>query len=126
MEMKNNHINYVEFKAKDLELTKKFYSQSFSWSFKDYGLTYISFSESGLWGGFEKSDEVIVNGALVVLYHENLDDIKTKIIENGGEISKDIFTFPGGHRFHFIDPSGNELAVWTDGQVARLPARHWR
>ena len=62
--MENNHINYVEFKAKDLELIKKFYGQSFSWSFKDYGDTYVSFSESGLWGGFEKSDDSKRKGTL--------------------------------------------------------------
>ena len=114
MELKNNHINYVEFKAKDLELTKKFYHQSFAWKFKDYGETYVSFSESGLWGGFEKSDEPIINGALIVLYHKDLSVIKENIIKNGGKISKDIFSFPGGHRFHFMDPSGNELGVWSD------------
>ena len=112
--MKNNHIDYVEFKANDLEAIKKFYHQSFGWGFTDYGPTYVSFSESGLYGGFEKTDEDIVNGALVILYHENLGRIKGKIIEAGGEISKDIFSFPGGHRFHFMDPAGNELAVWSD------------
>jgi hypothetical protein len=114
MRIKNNHISYIEFKAKDLEQIKEFYSQSFDWSFTDYGLTYISFSESGLAGGFEIAEDEIVNGALVVLYHKDLEIIKNRIIESGGEISKDIFTFPGGRRFHFIDPSGNELAVWSD------------
>ena len=80
----------------------------------DYGPTYVAFSESGLEGGFEKTENEIINGALVVLYHENLDLIKNKIIESNGKISKDIFSFPGGRRFHFIDPDGNELAVWSD------------
>lgn len=112
--MKDNHIDYVEFKAKDLEAIKTFYVQSFNWSFTDYGPTYTAFSDSGLQGGFEKSDAEIVNGALVVLFHKNLEVIKNKIVEAGGEISKDIFSFPGGHRFHFKDPAGNELAVWSD------------
>ncbi|MFZ1808703.1 MAG: VOC family protein [Cyclobacteriaceae bacterium] len=112
--MKNNHIDYVEFKAKDLEAIKDFYTKSFNWSFTDYGPTYTSFSESGLQGGFEKSDDKIVNGALVVLHHKNLEAIKDKIIEAGGSITKDIFSFPGGHRFHFVDPAGNELAVWSE------------
>ena len=114
MKTKNTLINYVEFKAFDLEKIKTFYSQCFGWIFTDYGPTYTAFAESGLEGGFEKSDESIVNGALVVLYHENLPLIKEKIIEAGGKVVKDIFSFLGGRRFHFADPSGNELAVWSD------------
>ena len=114
MNIKNNYINYVEFKAKDLEKIKGFYIKIFNWTFTDYGPTYIAFSESGLEGGFEITENEITNGALIVLYHQNLDSVKNKIIEAGGEISKDIFSFPGGHRFHFVDPSGNELAVWSD------------
>ena len=114
MSINNNHINYVEFKAKDLQKIKEFYNGSFDWTFTDYGPTYIAFSESGLQGGFEKTEDEIVNGVLVVLYHNDLEDIKNRIIKFGGEISKAIFSFPGGHRFHFVDPSGNELAVWSD------------
>lgn len=114
MDFKNNHINYVEFKANDLEKTKQFYTKAFAWAFTDYGPTYSSFSESGLAGGFEQTDCGIVNGALLVLYHKDLDFIKNKTIEAGGKITKDIFSFPGGRRFHFTDPDGNELAVWSD------------
>ena len=112
--MKNNHINYVEFKAKNLESVKTFYTKAFGWEFTDYGPTYTAFSNSGLEGGFEKSDDEIINGALVVLYHENLESIKNTVIESEGKISVDIFSFPGGRRFHFIDPAGNELAIWSD------------
>ncbi len=112
--MKNNHINYIEFKAKDLQAVKRFYSESFGWSFTDYGPTYTAFSESGIEGGFEQSDDRIVNGALVVLYHSDLNQIHSKITQSGGTISKDIFSFPGGKRFHFLDPAGNELAVWSE------------
>ena len=114
MDMKNNHINYVEFKAKDLEKIKEFYTASFNWTFKDYGPTYTSFSKSGIHGGFEKTENQIVNGVLIVLYHQDLNLIKDLIIVSGGSISKDIFSFPGGRRFHFTDPSQNELAVWSD------------
>jgi len=114
MDINDNHINYVEFKAKDLEKIKEFYTISFDWTFTDYGPTYVAFSESGIQGGFEKTESEIINGALIILYHKNLELIKSKIMESGGEISKDIFSFPGGRRFHFIDPSGNELAVWSD------------
>ncbi|WP_370477245.1 VOC family protein [Tamlana flava] len=114
MNIPDNHINYVEFKAHDLEKTKRFYTSCFGWTFTDYGPTYVAFSESGLEGGFEKTDSKIINGALIVLYHKNLDTVKQSILKAKGTISKDIFSFPGGQRFHFLDPSGNELAVWSD------------
>ena len=112
--MNNNHINYIEFKAKNIEKIKQFYSKAFDWTFTDYGPSYTAFSSSGLEGGFEKTDQKINNGALVILYNENLEEIKQHIIELDGIISKEIFSFPGGKRFHFIDPSGNELAIWSD------------
>lgn len=112
--MTNNHIDYIEFKAKDLKKVKAFYTNAFGWEFTDYGPTYSSFSESGISGGFELSEEKIVNGVLVVLYHADLDEAKDKVLKFGGTISKDIFGFPGGRRFHFVDPSGNELAVWSE------------
>lgn len=112
----NNHINYIEFKAKDLEVTKAFYTNAFNWSFTDYGPTYTSFADSGVFGGFEKTEEPISKGALIVLHHKNLKVIKQKIIDLGGEISVDIFSFPGGSRFQFLDPSGNELAVWCEAE----------
>lgn len=112
--MKNNHINYIELKASNLEEIKTFYSKCFNWVFTDYGPNYMAFSDAGLDGGFEKSDSEIVNGALVVLYHEDLDLVENHVIACGGTISKRIFSFPGGRRFHFLDPAGNELAVWSD------------
>lgn len=112
--MKNTLINYIEFKAMDMEKTKAFYTKCFNWKFTDYGPNYTAFSESGLEGGFEKTDSKITNGALVVLYHSNLIEIKSTIENAGGTISKNIFSFPGGSRFHFKDPNGNELAVWSD------------
>lgn len=104
----------MEFKANDLEEIKAFYNECFGWSFIDYGPTYTAFSKSGIEGGFEETQEKITNGALIVLYHENLEEIQKVILRAGGRISKGIFSFPGGRRFHFLDPSGNELAVWSD------------
>ncbi len=112
--MENNHINYVEFRANNLSEIKQFYSQVFGWIFTDYGPTYIAFQNSGIEGGFEQSDEAVGNGALVILYHANLKEVSQKIPESGGTISKQIFSFPGGKRFHFRDPAGNELAVWSE------------
>ncbi len=112
--MENNHINYIEFTAPDLAQIKTFYLDCFGWVFTDYGKGYTAFSESGLEGGFELSTKPIVNGALVVLYHKNLVQIQQHIVQHGGKITKDTFTFTGGSRFHFTDPAGNELAVWSD------------
>jgi len=99
--------------VKDLEKTKKIY-ENCNWSFTDYGPDYTSFSDSGVEGGFRRYEDDITNGVLIVLYHKDLKNIKNKIIESNGIISKDIFSFPGGRRFHFLDPSCNELAIWSD------------
>lgn len=112
--MNNSHINYVEFLAHDLGAIKQFYSQVFNWEFTDYGPSYTAFANSGLAGGFEHTTAPIVNGALVVLYHDNLEEIQKQVVAAGGKINKAIFSFPGGRRFQFFDPSGNELAVWSD------------
>ncbi|MGD1946036.1 MAG: VOC family protein [Croceivirga sp.] len=107
-------INYIELKSTNLGETKMFYNQAFGWTFTDYGPTYTAFTNSGVEGGFEFTEEPIHNGALVVLHHERLEIIKEKIIELGAKISVDIFSFPGGRRFQFFDPSGNELAIWCE------------
>ena len=107
-------INYIEFKSTDLNETKQFYNKAFGWKFTDYGPTYTAFSDSGVEGGFEFTDEPINNGVLVVLHHDNLETIKEKVMGLGAKISVDIFSFPGGRRFQFFDPSGNELAIWTE------------
>ncbi len=114
MKLIDHHIQYVEFKAHSIEKTKTFYSNCFDWEFTDYGANYVAFSNSGLEGGFEKTEAPITNGALVILYHRDLELVKNKIIASGGTITRDTFSFPGGKRFHFSDPNGNELAVWSD------------
>lgn len=115
----NEHekINYVEFPAKDIDKAKTFFSQVFNWTFIDYGPEYSAFSDAGLEGGFYKSDlSVSANSgsALIVFYSHSLEKTQTKIETAGGEVIKPIFTFPGGRRFHFTDPNGNEYAVWSD------------
>ena len=116
--MMNTHesINYLEFPAKNLEVTKTFFTAVFDWSFVDYGPVYVAFKDTTLEGGFYKSDLVShsKNGAaLVVFYSDKLEETKNKVIKYGGQISKEIFNFPGGKRFHFLDVNGNEFAVWT-------------
>jgi len=114
MSIINNQINYIELKSTNLAITKTFYQEVFGWRFTDYGPTYIAFEGAGLDGGFEFTELPITNGALVVLYHNDLTSVIEKITNAGGSIVKKIFEFPGGKRFHFVDPSGNELAIWSE------------
>ena len=110
-------IDYIELPARDLVAVKTFYSDVFGWSFEDYGPEYCAFRDGRLDGGFYKSDQhsATSNGSvLVVLYATDLEASLVKVTENGGTIVRDIFSFPGGRRFHFADPNGNELAVWSD------------
>ena len=115
----NEHekINYVEFPAKDMEATKAFFTRVFGWAFTDYGPDYTAFTNAGLEGGFSKSDlesSTTRGAALIIFYSEDLEDTQVKIEQAGGTIIKPIFSFPGGRRFHFGDPNGNEFAVWSD------------
>lgn len=113
----SNKINYIEFPARDIPATKQFFEAVFQWSFEDYGPDYTSFSDQGVDGGFFSSDLTSCSdtgAALVVLYSESLETLQAKIEQAGGMITKPIFAFPGGRRFHFTEPSGNELAVWSD------------
>ncbi len=114
---KHNKINYVEFPACNIQATKDFFAAVFGWSFEDFGPEYTAFSNQGLDGGFFKSEQRSSSdksAALIVFYSSNIENTLEKIESAGGIISKPIFSFPGGRRFHFIEPSGNELAVWSD------------
>ena len=110
----DRRVDYVEFLSTDLEKTKAFYSAVFGWEFTDYGPTYVAFNDGRLDGGFSAATEVLPGGPLVVLFSTDIDDIEARITEHGGRIVRETFEFPGGRRFHFSDPSGNELAVWSD------------
>lgn len=110
-------VNYVEFPAEDLDAIEAFYSSAFGWTFTDYGPEYRAFSDGAFNGGFFKSDGQSRrdNGAaLVVLFAADLEASRDKVVASGGSICQDIFSFPGGRRFHFLDPHGNELAIWSD------------
>ena len=115
----NQHekINYVEFPAKDIEATKEFFTSAFNWSFIDYGPDYTAFSDEGLDGGFFRANMASStrNGsALIVFYSDDLEQTQSKIERAGGDILQPIYSFPGGRRFHFADPSDNEFAVWSE------------
>ncbi len=114
---KHEKINYVEYPAFDLLATKAFFTEVFGWSFVDYGPNYTAFSNEGLDGGFYKSELKSISesgSALLVFYSSNLEQTLEKVKAGGGSIAQEIFSFPGGRRFHFLEPSGNELAVWSD------------
>ncbi|WED29132.1 VOC family protein [Vibrio sp. DW001] len=116
VELKHNSINYIEYAATDFAKTKAFFSRVFDWTFEDYGEEYMAFTGDGLMGGFYYSQGVSVQekgGALLVFYSENINKSLSDIEAAGGVINRDIFEFPGGRRFHFIEPSGNEMAVWS-------------
>lgn len=110
-------INYVEFPSGDLTATKSFFETVFGWSFTDYGPDYTAFDNQGLDGGFFKSDKrarTETGSALIVFYSKDLEATQEKVTTAGGEIITPIFSFPGGRRFHFSEPGGNEFAVWSD------------
>lgn len=115
----NEHekLNYVEFPSPDLRSTKAFFEKVFGWSFVDYGPEYTSFTGQGLDGGFFKADmrsSAADGAALLVFFSNDLEHTLAKVTEAGGTIVKPTFSFPGGRRFHFTEPSGNEFAVWSD------------
>ena len=110
-------INYLEIPARDLSATKSFFTAVFGWSFTDYGPEYTAFSDQGIDGGFFQSNNIMSTdsgSALIVFYSETLEHTQSRIEQANGKINKAIFSFPGGRRFHFTDPNGNEFAVWSD------------
>jgi len=110
----HHSIDYIEFSVLDINKSKDFYSEAFGWEFTDYAPTYTGIKSSkGEMGGFSLVDKVQTGGPLVVLYSKNLEDSLASVEKAGGVIIKKIFEFPGGKRFEFKDPNGNNLAVWS-------------
>ena len=112
-----NKIIYVEFHASELEKSKGFFEKVFGWTFTDYGPDYTSFVDGQLSGGFLRSDKhasYSAGSALVVIFHPRLEETLRRVVDNGGKITQEIFSYPGGRRFHFTEPSGNELSVCSD------------
>jgi predicted enzyme related to lactoylglutathione lyase len=117
---KHHQFNYIELPATDLVAMKEFYGAAFGWTFQDWGETYVAIHGAGVDGGMDgdsgarkPSDQ----GALLILYSEDLPATERAVVDAGAKISVPTFDFPGGRRFHFIDPSGNELAVWTPAET---------
>ncbi len=115
----HHHIDYVEYPSGDLERTKAFFVAVFGWTFQDFGPEYTAFSAQGLDGGFFLADQASATSsgaALLIFYSDDLEASQDQIIAAGGSITRPTFSFPGGKRFHFAEPMGNEFAVWTAAQ----------
>lgn len=111
----HHQIDYIELGMRDVSQAKRFYGEAFGWRFNEYGPDYAGIQGADREvGGFRKDDAVRPGGPLVVLYSQDLDATLAKVQQAGGSILKGPFSFPGGKRFHFADPSGNELAVWSE------------
>jgi uncharacterized protein len=114
---RDRKIDYVEFHAEDLERIKTFYRAVFGWDFTDYGPDYTSFADGRIAGGFARGAATPGAGPLIVIFVDDLAAAEQRVRAEGGRITRDTFSFPGGSRFHFADPGGNELAVWHDTEA---------
>lgn len=121
--LEHHEINYIEIPVSEISSAKAFYRSAFGWQFNDYGPEYAGIRKrdgSGEIGGFCKADHISPGGLLVILYSQDLESSLVAVQDAGGQITKSIFSFPGGRRFQFRDPSGHELAVWSN-QEPDLP-----
>ena len=106
-------IDYIEIPVTDPARARDFFAALMGWEFQEWGPDYISFSDGRLNGGFRRSDRPAPgNSVLLVFFSENLERDRDRVVDLGASISQDIFDFPGGRRFHFVDPLGNEYAIW--------------
>ena len=114
--MSTHHtIDYVELTVRDLAAAKRFYTTAFGWQFNDYGPEYAGIKgAAGEVGGLHQSSEARTGGPLVILYSQDLEQSVAAVRSAGGTIVREPFEFPGGRRFQFTDPSGNELGVWSE------------
>lgn len=108
-------IDYIEFNVTDIGRARTFYAAAFGCTMTDYGPEYCAFADGRLEGGFTTQGTPNPGGPLVILYADDLAATQAKIEAAGGRIVKQAFDFPGGRRFHFADPDGYELAVWSRG-----------
>jgi uncharacterized protein len=109
----DRRIDYIEMNVTDIARAKAFYGAAFGWTFKDYGPDYCEFADGRLTGGFTTHGKPSPGGPLIILYGDDLPETQRRVEAAGGRISAPIYDFPGGQRFHFLDPDGYELAVWT-------------
>ncbi len=106
-------IDYLEFPSSDGQRSRQFFAEAFGWGLVDYGPNYTGLSDAGIDAGIDH-DAQRVAAPLAVIRTQNLEQALVQVVAAGGVVTREPFDFPGGRRFHFIDPSGNELAVWSD------------
>ena len=112
-----NRIDYIEIPVTDPAQARDFFAKLMGWQFQEWGDDYISFNDGNMDGGFRRSDNPApATGVLVVFFSTNLERDYKRVVELGANISQEIFSFPGGRRFHFVDPVGNEYAIWAEAQ----------
>ncbi|NKY37614.1 VOC family protein [Nocardia speluncae] len=111
-------IDYIELTVTDMDAARSFYRSAFGWEFNDYGPEYTGIrrfdGSEGEAGGLAAGPEVRTGGPLVLLYSNDLDASLRSVGAAGGTVTEGPFDFPGGRRFHFTDPSGNQLGVWSE------------
>lgn len=107
-------IDYVEFPSADIAATQRFFGEAFGWGFVDYGPGYQALADAGIDGGIDGSGERAAGAALVILKADDLEAAEAKVRSAGGTVTRPIFDFPGGRRFHFREPGGTEMAVWSE------------
>ena len=112
----HHEIDYIELTVTDMAVAQRFYAAAFGWQFTDYGPDYAGIRKSGGGeaGGLRVDSTVSTGGPLIILYSHSLESTLAGVRAAGGRVTKDVFSFPGGRRFEFLDPSGNQLAVWSD------------
>jgi uncharacterized protein len=114
---RHHTIDYIELSVTDVAAARSFYSAAFGWEFNDYGPEYAGIRSpdgDGEVGGLAASAKISAGGPLVLLYSDDLDETIAAVKSAGGTVVKGPYAFPGGRRFHFTDPSGNELGVYAD------------
>jgi len=112
----HHRVNYFEMGSTDNAAMKVFYGKVFGWTFTDWGEAYVEITGAGVSGGFDTERAVnagAISGTVVMVYSDDLDATEAAVAKAGGQVAIAAFDFPGGRRFHFTDPSGNEMAVWT-------------
>ena len=112
-----NTVDYIEMPSKDLAATRNFFTRLFGWPFQEYGPDYCAFDDGRTAGGFftsEVTGSVTAGAPLIVFYRSDLERACAEVARLGGKITREIFDFPGGRRFHFEAPGGGEFAIWSE------------